>query len=209
MHYPNANDTKTSYLFSLYLTNACIRPVNKTDAVPGMCRSSRKGAPIDVQALLQEADLANSVFNKSLTQPSATTTAVTAGAGVISAGGPFMLLVFAITLSTLAYFMNLLCTTAIFLVPLGLFFVSMTLGITGAAWLHTSTNQMKSRLDSIDPQYVRGARIGGLFMGLLWSSVVFLILSFPIAVGGQWMYRRNPKYRPVKHSVNDENYPLV
>jgi hypothetical protein len=110
-----------------------------------MCRPRPALAPLDVHALLQEADLANVGFNKSLTRPSTTTTVVTAGAGVINLGGPFMLLVFAITLSSLAWFMNLFCPISIFLAPLGLFLMAMTFGIGGAAWLHTSANQVKSR----------------------------------------------------------------
>jgi len=211
VHYPNTNKNDTSYLVSWYLAHGCIRPANNSNAVPGMCQSRLGWSPLDVHSLLQEAEAVNSAvpgFNNAVTHPSATTTVVTAGTGVMTSGSPFMLLVFAMILSIFGWLAFWLCPRRLFIVPLGFLVVAMTFGVGAAAWLKISAEQAKSHLESIDPQYARGARIGSVFMGLLWSVAVALILSFLSAVVAIWLNLRDEEYGALKQNVNEEDYVL-
>jgi hypothetical protein len=176
-------------------------------ATPNMCRSRLGGSPLDVHALLEEAESLNYAvagFNDSVTQPSKTMTVVTAGLGVVSSGGQFILLVFAMVFSLFGWFAFWFCPKRLSIVPLGFLFTAMAYGIGAAAWLNQSANQTKSRLDSIDAQYARGAKVGSVFMGLLWSAAVGLILSFLSAVVAIWMNLRDEEHRSQRQIVNEE-----
>jgi hypothetical protein len=162
-----------------------------------MCQSRQGHKPLDIRALLQEADSANAAvpgFNTSVAHPSTTLTTVVAKVSEMNAGGPFVLLVFAMVLSILGWVAFWLSPKRFISLSLGIFFLTMGLGVGAAAWLHASAEGLKKLLDSIDHRYVQDAKIGSVFMGLLWSVASGLILSFLSAAIAMWVELETGRY---------------
>ena len=144
---------------------------------------------MNISSLLEVAESFNSNvpgFNSSVTRPTATTTVITAAAGVMNSGEAFILLVFAMILSMFGWVAFWICPRRWFIVPLGFLGTAMAFGTAAAALIHTSAQLEKDRIDAIDPMYAQEAKVGTPFMGLLWSAVVALVLSFAAAGFGLW-----------------------
>ena len=194
LHYPNTNDTQTGLIFSWYLLSACIRPKNGSDAVPGMCQKHIAWAPVNMDALLAEADRINSFlpeFNATgyadagptaAQHPSRTREVVAAAGLIMSSGTTFLLLVWSVILALAGWFAFWICPRRWAAVPLTLLGAALGMAAAGGALLKTAAHRVAAQVAAIDPRFARDPRTAALFFGFSWSIVAMLALAWVCAV---------------------------
>lgn len=185
LYYPGTERNATSMIFSWYFLNACIRPLNGSNALPGMCQKHIAWDPVDINALLAEADRVNSqLLDSNTTGPieSRTRAAVQAAGLNMHSGVSFMLLILSVILAVSAWFIFWLYSSRRRLLSPAIWSTVLVFSIIATVLLRTTVQTLSDHAAGIGSDFVQNPKVNPLFFGLLWSMVAMLIVAWLFAL---------------------------